>query len=135
MSDYERVDSNGRKDWDWKAYHAARIENGEKCTVCGTTILFPEGKRRRCDQCQDVDGNGELVHNHFIRCPECGYTEDPFISGILEHDCEDAEVVCEGCGHDYTVGVRIQYTFTSPARILSPEVEDAENEDEEEADS
>ena len=99
----------------WSAYHKAREEAGETCYECGEYISRPDGSSTRCWECKNVPKPEELIHSHFVRCPQCGTTFDPYNSEQYKL-FEDGEhtASCQSCYHDFEISTSVSYTFTSP---------------------
>ena len=117
MDDYAVATKSGSS-WDWAAYNAAKVANGEKCTCCGAFMFNHHGSPQQCTDCNSMkDDTEELTHDTFIRCPKCGdhwspqASEDYEVFGDGEHD-----VCCGNCDHDFEVSTMVSYSFTSPER-------------------
>lgn len=110
---------------DWKAYHAAQIQDGEKCSECHRyTMPFPWiGHAGSCKECKRLREVEEVIHGSKVRCPYCGMSRDAFESGAVQHQTETPEIYCDFCEKKYTVSVRVLYEFTSPALIKKVEEE------------
>ncbi len=107
---------NGRTDW--KAYHKAEEDAGQRCTKCEAFIFPAAGHRTECPQCSGLWKSEEVQHSKLLRCPECGEEFDAFEaieSGDL-HRGNDAQVHCVSCDCEFTVKIWVEYTFTSPER-------------------
>ena len=117
MADYETPSEHGNS-WDWDAYNAAQVANGEKCACCSTHMFIHHGVPQQCSGCTGMkDDTEELTHDTFVRCPKCGdhwsprESEDYEVFGDGEH-----EVSCGNCDHDFEVSTSVSYSFTSPER-------------------
>lgn len=85
MSDFKTGDTI-----DFRAYHKARVANGEVCAHCCGYIIAPGGGHERlCYECRDIAKPGELWHSSLVRCPKCGHTWNP-------GDCEDYKCYSDG---------------------------------------
>jgi DNA-directed RNA polymerase subunit RPC12/RpoP len=112
-------------------------QSGEKCHMCGEYIfcLRPPGYSQRCWKCKQLDGQGDVRDNRYIRCPKCRHTSSPFNeegyweNGLLEEGEHD--VCCPACEHKFEVTTNVSYSFDSPAMVA----EEAEEGDEEGADA
>lgn len=102
---------------DWKAYHAAEVEAGERCRQCGTyvVVLARIGKGpQRCPGCEFLATDpGVRTHETLVRCPHCRGTQN---ASDEEDICEDGEhtILCDHCEKEYEVGTAVSFTFTSP---------------------
>lgn len=115
----------------WRAYEKAQEAAGERCTCCGSLIYPGKGHHARCHDCESLDADPEINHDHLVRCPKCRNHWSP--SGNDDHRLayEDGEheVSCEECGHAFTVTTHVSYSYTSPAMIQDePEPESEERE-------
>jgi DNA-directed RNA polymerase subunit RPC12/RpoP len=111
---YNYQDDKGNVDW--KAYHEAKIKNGEICSNCNSVILVPKGQPNKCYSCKSVDDDlGEVSHSSRIRCPHCRYIQDP-MDGDYYEIMEDGEheVSCIECGKDFVISTYVDFTFYSP---------------------
>lgn len=103
---------------DWNAYRKAQIRNGESCSRCKEYILFPKGYETFCSRCEDLENPEELVHNTFIRCPNCLKSWDPARSEDYDVFQEgENDVCCHECNFDFIVSTHVKHTFYSPPLI------------------
>lgn len=124
LDDHKRPDGT----IDWKAYHQAQKDQGERCYQCGLYMpivlgMFGCGHPRRCFDCERLDKQGDVTHERFIRCPKCGKTESvhDYDSDLYEMMQEgEHDVTCHSCDHTYEVSTSVTYTFRSPERIDPP---------------
>jgi hypothetical protein len=113
MISFTEFEKDGKVDW--KAYHEAQTNAGERCCECGTYIsCFGAKGPSRCGDCKMADTEaGEISHSSRVRCPFC--------KRMMEaHDLEiygegDHSVTCFDCQKDFTVNAEISFTFSSPA--------------------
>lgn len=119
-------DASGKVDW--TAYHAAsnrerqaEIDRGMWCYQCHAYIIFSNGHRTKCAQCNRLDGPEEVRHDKFVRCPACVATFEPSDADYysLYRDGEHT-VHCPHCSAEFEITTHVSYTFTSPARISEP---------------
>lgn len=102
---------------DWKAYHAAEGQNGNRCRECRAYIVFGHGEPQACPACKRLEADRDSVcsHESQIRCPACGGTWDAYEAEVLlEASGGSTDVSCPGCDHGFTVLIETTYTFTSP---------------------
>jgi hypothetical protein len=113
-------------------------QSGEKCCMCGEYIvcLRPPGYSQRCWKCKQLDGQGDVRDNRYIRCPKCRHSwnsfgdDCSFENSVFEEG--DHDVSCPSCEHRFEVTTNVTYSFDSPALIV--EESEAEEESEEGAD-
>lgn len=118
---------------DWESLKRAETANGERCSECGSHILFPKGYRVKCQPCARLtNDDGEVKHESNIRCPACGYYWNPANSDYYELFADgEHNVGCHECGHEFTITTYVSYSFKSPARLPEEDEPDDEPEDEE----
>ena len=125
MDDYKKPDGH----INFKAYHQAQKDAGERCRQCGGYMLTGiEGVPRTCVSCQCLNTNfdQEVAHEHYIRCPKCHMTFDVhnYASQCDEYDIyqqhDEYEVCCIYCEFCFFITVDVTYTFYSPAIIYDP---------------
>ncbi len=103
---------------DYRQRHAQEVEEGKWCCKCNAFLLFSHGFPERCADCQKIDKPDELRHDHFVRCPKCKSTWQPYEHEEYEVFEEGQhEICCQECDHSFEVETWIQYTFTSPPII------------------
>jgi DNA-directed RNA polymerase subunit RPC12/RpoP len=108
----DHIGPDGRVDWD--AYRAAQRANGDRCFVCGATILFGPGHLDRCNACKALDEDrDEVTHDDFVRCPKCRHTMNVREEYDLFQDGTH-ELACDECGHEFEVTTVVSYSFRSP---------------------
>lgn len=114
---------------DWKAYHQAQVDAGEKCEKCGAYILFGKGYRQTCVGCKELtDNTEEVTHSQFIRCPKCGRSENVYNDYC--DICEEGEhaVCCPKCDYEFVITTHVTFTFDSPPMIQEEEQEESDDE-------
>lgn len=116
---------------DWKAYNAAEVQAGQKCTCCGGLIYPGKGHPSRCADCENLDADPELNHDSRVRCPKCRNHWAPSENEEYKLAYEDGEheVTCDNCGHEFTVTTHVSYSYTSPAMIQDDPEPEAEEPD------
>jgi len=118
-------DSEGRVKW--SEYTAAQVEAGDICAVCHdwkfkvARFVVPTG-RFVCADCSALKGNeGEITHDHFLRCPHCKNKID--VMALVQRDPEYGskcltegghDIACPACDRDFTFETACSYTFRSP---------------------
>jgi len=114
FKDFEDKEGNAN----WESYRKAQIAEGEICYQCKGYILFGSGGRRLCGNCEDIEDPDEVTHESFIRCPKCSHSWNAWDNeDYPTNDSEEMTVSCSDCDHEFDVGVRITYSFTSPELI------------------
>jgi DNA-directed RNA polymerase subunit RPC12/RpoP len=107
---------------DWKALDAAREQNGERCTECGSGVLFPTGSPSKCGDCDEFStDDGEVTHSSRVRCPSCNYSIDLRDDFYELYEEGEHEIYCLRCDYEFTVSTMVSYTFTSPPRVEKEE--------------
>lgn len=103
------------------------------CRLCGHGYYWPPifagilGPCTRpnpgmCADCVHMQSDdGEVSHDHALRCPKCGKVWAPDFEDPVWKEDDENDVTCGECGHDFTIRTMITYTFTSPARIVEEE--------------
>lgn len=91
-----------------------RCRRGEVCQVCHSReITPPAGTPATCWECECLQrSKREEAHGSLIRCPDCGHVQP-----IEDHLQEgENQVECNACEAAYTVDVRVELSYVSPAR-------------------
>lgn len=119
-------------DIDWAALRRAEIASGHRCSKCESYSIIsapPEPRSKLCHSCQSIVTDAkEVRHSNLIRCPKCRKQMDA--GYVWEHGvdfyAEEAEVRCDECDEEFTVGINTSITYTSPALLKEAEEEDEE---------
>ena len=111
FSDFEDKDGH----IDWRAYHAAQVANGERCSNCGgfSGLLSARGHPTICLECDEIYREAELNHHCLIRCPSCHQTWKTHDDYELYEEGEHT-VFCPTCDAKFEVTTKIKFTFISP---------------------
>ncbi len=128
MDDFKKDDGN----IDWREYHRAQVNVGERCKKCETFLTFSKGYATLCHNCKEVeDSKDEVWHDELVRCPKCGRTWKPYESEDY-HLLADGEhsATCNECDHSFEISTTISFSFNSPAMIQEEEPEPVEEEEE-----
>lgn len=114
MRDFE--DEKGKVDF--KAYHRAEIDAGERCYICDGYIMFAKGNKTKCYDCEKLEKNEEVSHFCLIRCPKCKATWDAHETEDYDlHYDGEHKISCYECGYDFEVITSVSYSFKSPELI------------------
>jgi len=123
MDDFKQPDGNT----DWSAYTKAQVASGERCSKCGSYILFGSGYPQECSPCKHLqDDKDEVTHDDLVRCPACGRTFDPRGDDYEVYSEGENDVTCPSCEREFTITTEVSYSFTSPARLEEKAAEDEE---------
>ena len=111
------IDDHTKEDGsvDWNSYNQAKIDNGDACYRCESVILFGEGFKRLCGNCNRLSLDGEIHHKKFVRCPSCRHSWNPSDSDDYQFFEEgEHELTCPICEHEFEISTQVSYNFTSP---------------------
>jgi hypothetical protein len=123
MSDFKLPDIPGQKpsSYDWKAYRAAQVANGEYCSQCGNwrALEGATGFPSRCGPCERADKvDQETDHPKMVRRPDCRHLFDPIGEDNYSFYRDGAHAVtCPQCEAHFSFETHVTYSFTSPAML------------------
>lgn len=61
---------------------------------------------------------GEHLSSNHMRCPACGWRDDPSSADLCELYSEGVhDVDCQRCNHSFVVETAVSYTFISPPAL------------------
>ncbi len=103
---------------DWKAYRAAEIANGYRCSKCDAYIFRGCGYKQECSSCKDLLLPEEIRHEDIIRCPYCKHEEFVCHTECYElYEDGDHSFSCSNCEKEYEISTWVSYSFKSPPLI------------------
>ena len=118
MDDYKKPDGK----IDWSAFHKARVNAGEICSICHAFILRFASRSaaaapQLCSDCKAMTETSEPVgHDKYIRCPKCAAHFDPYELEMYRCFRDGSHgVQCQACNHDFEIQTEVSYRFSSPA--------------------
>jgi predicted RNA-binding Zn-ribbon protein involved in translation (DUF1610 family) len=126
FEDFKKADGN----IDWSAYSKAQVENGDRCSQCGKSILFGgSGYQTTCEDCGVLHRSKYAVeHGSFIRCPHCRHEMNVYNCEMFDVYQEGYhEIQCNLCDKKFEIETRISYSFESPDIIEDEDEEDDES--------